>query len=64
MNSTADWKNSQVTIESSQSSSEAGDLDASSAVNFVNSNLKVYNVNFANTYGQSAQVSQEPRKSG
>lgn len=55
--STADYKNNVVTIESSQSSSEAGSLDPSSAVNFVNNNLKVYNVNFANTYGQGAQVS-------
>ena len=59
-NSTADYKNNVVTIESSQSSSEAGSLDPSSAVNFVSNNVKVYNVNFANTYGQGAQVSSDP----
>ena len=43
-------------VQSSQSSSEAGSLDASSAVNFVNNGLKVYNINFKNAYGTGAQA--------
>jgi hypothetical protein len=54
--SVSNYVNNQVTISSSQSSSAAGTLDASSAVQFVNAGLKVYNINFANTYGVGAQV--------
>lgn len=60
--SISNYVNNQVTITSSQSSSEAGTLDASSAVNFVNAGLKVYNINFANTFGTTAQVNKSKTK--
>jgi hypothetical protein len=50
------YANDEVTIASSQSS-EAGTLNASSAINFVNNGLKVYNIIFSSTYRTEAQVS-------
>ncbi|CZR61715.1 probable pectinesterase precursor [Phialocephala subalpina] len=50
------YKGNTVNIVSAQSSSEAGLLDTSSAVNVVSANFKVYNINFKNSYGIGAQA--------
>ncbi|RAO69824.1 uncharacterized protein BHQ10_005836 [Talaromyces amestolkiae] len=45
-----------VTITRNESSTEAGNLDDSSAVNVVSSNFRAYNINFSNKHGQGAQA--------
>lgn len=51
------YQNNTVTVSHNISSPEAGDLDASSAINARSSNFSLYNVDVENTYGQGAQVS-------
>jgi hypothetical protein len=46
-----------VTITTDETSSEAGDLDASSALHLYGNNYSVWNVNIENTYGAGSQVS-------
>ncbi|KAH6664882.1 pectin lyase fold/virulence factor [Halenospora varia] len=53
---TTTYASNEVIIQSSETSSEAGTLDLSSAVNFAMDNLKVYNVNFENAYGAGSQA--------
>ncbi len=60
--STAAYSHNTVTITSAQSSAQAGTLDASSAVNFRSDGVKVYNVNFENSFGNGHQVSLPPIK--
>jgi pectinesterase len=38
------------------SSTDAGNLDASSVANIVSANFKAYNINFKNTYGSGSQA--------
>lgn len=59
--STTTYASNEVIIQSSETSSEAGTLDLSSAVNFAMDNLKVYNVNFENAYGAGSQVNFQQR---
>ncbi|KAH7076342.1 carbohydrate esterase family 8 protein [Paraphoma chrysanthemicola] len=53
---TGTYKSNAVTITHGISSPEAGTLDASSTANIKSANFKVYNINFANTYGKGAQA--------
>ncbi|CZR68517.1 related to pectinesterase precursor [Phialocephala subalpina] len=46
----------QVTITTSETSSAAGNLDASSALHLYGNNYSVWNINIENTYGAGAQA--------
>ncbi|KFY04554.1 hypothetical protein O988_00695 [Pseudogymnoascus sp. VKM F-3808] len=50
------WKANTVTITHGIGSYDAGSLDASSAMNIVSNDVKIYNVNFVNTYGTAGQA--------
>jgi hypothetical protein len=54
--STGNWKSNTVTITHGVGSYDAGSLDASSAMNVVSNDVKIYNINFVNTYGTAGQV--------
>ncbi|KAK7739654.1 hypothetical protein SLS53_005621 [Cytospora paraplurivora] len=50
------YKKNVVNIEWSKTSSAAGSLDASAALNVVSDNFKLYNINVKNTYGSGSQA--------
>jgi hypothetical protein len=54
--SSGNWKANTVTITNGIGSYDAGSLDASSAMNVVSNDVKIYNINFENTYGTAGQV--------
>ncbi|ROV90134.1 hypothetical protein VPNG_09806 [Cytospora leucostoma] len=53
---TTDYKQNVVNIEWSKTSSAAGSLDASAALNVVSDNFNLYNINVKNTYGSGSQA--------
>ncbi|CAG8972357.1 hypothetical protein HYALB_00005025 [Hymenoscyphus albidus] len=54
---TSKFESNQVTITTTTSSAATGGLDKSAAVNFLSKvGLKVYNINFSNTFGLSGQA--------
>ncbi|KUI60218.1 putative pectinesterase A [Cytospora mali] len=53
---TGTYKENVVTIEWSKTSSAAGSLDASGALNVVSDNFNMYNINVKNTYGSGSQA--------
>ncbi|KAH9209142.1 pectin lyase fold/virulence factor [Leptodontidium sp. 2 PMI_412] len=53
---TGNWKANTVTITHGVGSYDAGSLDASSAMNVVSNDVKIYNINFENTYGTAGQA--------
>jgi hypothetical protein len=55
-NSTGIQADNQVTVTTSENSSAAGNLDASSALHLYGDNYSVWNINIKNTYGAGAQV--------
>ena len=55
-NSTGIQADNQVTITTSETSTAAGNLDASSALHLYDNNYSVWNINIKNTYGPGSQV--------
>ncbi|KAI9727875.1 MAG: hypothetical protein M1834_007921 [Cirrosporium novae-zelandiae] len=53
---TSSYKKNVVTFTHSETSSAAGSLDASSTVQFKGDYVKVYNINFENSYGSGSQA--------
>ncbi|KFZ14365.1 hypothetical protein V502_06107 [Pseudogymnoascus sp. VKM F-4520 (FW-2644)] len=53
---TGTYKSNVVNFQRSMTSTEAGNLDASSVANIVSANFKAYNINFKNTYGAGSQA--------
>lgn len=56
MASTGIQADNQVIITTSETSTAAGNLDASAALHLYGNNYSVWNVNIKNTYGAGSQV--------